>query len=103
VTSDSLSAWLAGLLRARRLVLIKRCEIEDGGLTASGLAGRGIVDPAFPSFLAASKVPGFLVGPDEPARFAEAMRRDTPVGREIMLVAASASTHHGEEAGASRD
>jgi dihydroneopterin aldolase len=102
VTSDSLSAWLAGLLGARRLVLIKRGEIEDGGLTASGLARRGIVDPAFPGFLAASKVPGFLVGPNEYGQFVEAMRNGAPVGREIMLVAEGTSTHHGGEAGALR-
>jgi 5-(aminomethyl)-3-furanmethanol phosphate kinase len=103
VTSDSLAAWLAGRLQARRLMLIKRCEIEGGGLTASELAKRGLVDLAFPGFLAASKVPGFLIGPSEHAQFAETMRDGARVGREIMLVGEGASTHHGGEARTSRD
>lgn len=53
VTSDSLAAWLAGRLGARRLLLIKHHALS-GLAEARDLAARGIVDPAFPQFLDAS-------------------------------------------------
>src|SRR3974390_1741380 len=55
VTSDSLAAWLAGRLGARRLVLMKQVEVSPDG--PERLAASGIVDRAFPGFLAASGVP----------------------------------------------
>lgn len=69
VTSDSLAAWLAGRLHARRVVLIKSVEPPDGA-TAADLAGRGIVDPLFPDFLARSGADFWCVGPagQEPLR-----------------------------------
>lgn len=51
VTSDSLAAWLAGELSADHLVLVKH---EAARVDAEELAARGIVDPAFPRFLARS-------------------------------------------------
>jgi dihydroneopterin aldolase len=51
VTSDSLAAWLAGELPASRLVLVKPGAAR---MDAEALAARGIVDPAFPGFLARS-------------------------------------------------
>jgi dihydroneopterin aldolase len=53
VTSDSLAAWLAGCLGARRLLLIKQAALS-GAAQARDLAARGVVDPLFPRFLAAS-------------------------------------------------
>ena len=49
VTSDSLSAWLAGKLGARALSLVKSVEppCQDPG----GLRRAGIVDPEFPAWL----------------------------------------------------
>jgi len=41
VTSDSISAWVAGQVGARRLVLVK----------AAGASGREVVDPCFQPFL----------------------------------------------------
>jgi dihydroneopterin aldolase len=53
VTSDSLAAWLAGRLGARRLLLIK--HVSPAGLAeARDLSMRGLVDTAFPQFLDAS-------------------------------------------------
>jgi dihydroneopterin aldolase len=63
VTSDSLAAWLAGRLGARRLLLVKHVEPEADELRASDLAARGVTDPAFPGFLRGSGVETFLVGP----------------------------------------
>src|SRR5262249_8865194 len=46
VTSDSLAAWLAGRLGARRLVLMKQVDVPRD--FSENLATQGIVDPAFP-------------------------------------------------------
>jgi aspartokinase-like uncharacterized kinase len=59
VTSDSLAAWLAGELRASRLVLVKHGAAR---MDAGELAARGIVDPAFPRFLARSGVAVAVLG-----------------------------------------
>lgn len=50
VTSDSLALWLAGALGARRLLLVKPRAAETGAVAA--LVRDGLVDPAFPRFLA---------------------------------------------------
>ena len=60
VTSDSLGAWLAGALGAR-----------------------GIVDPCFPRFLAASGARAYLAGPADHAAFTAAVRSGSMVGMEI--------------------
>jgi len=62
VTSDSLAAWLARELGARRLVLVKHAGTRA---TAEELASRGIVDPAFPRFLARSSATLTVLGADD--------------------------------------
>ena len=69
LTSDSLSAWLAGRLKADRLVLVKHGEAGD----AAALAARGTVDPLFPAYLAAAGVPAFLADPQAPGLFAQGL------------------------------
>jgi dihydroneopterin aldolase len=86
VTSDSLAAWLSGQIGADRLILIKRVDSSGQEPTSAAvLAASGIVDPAFPRFLAGSAVPGFLLGPGEETSLAGALRFGTPVGRPIAL------------------
>jgi 5-(aminomethyl)-3-furanmethanol phosphate kinase len=48
VTSDSLSAWLAGRLRAARLVIVKSSPISGILASPEELAREGILDPLFP-------------------------------------------------------
>jgi 5-(aminomethyl)-3-furanmethanol phosphate kinase len=62
VTSDSLAAWLAGRIGAERLVLVKHIETMENALLASNLVACNMIDTAFPQFLAASGVPGFILG-----------------------------------------
>lgn len=65
VTSDSLAAWLAGKIGARRLVLVKHVEAMQNAMRAADLTARSIIDKAFMDFLAASDVPAFILGPTE--------------------------------------
>src|SRR5215470_2358935 len=65
VTSDSLAVWLAGKIGAERLVLVKQTEPAHGTARVADLAERDIVDKAFASFLAASGVPAFILGPKD--------------------------------------
>jgi len=72
VTSDSLAAWLAGRLGARRLVLVKHLDAPAGSISARDLVARGVVDPAFRRFLEASDVTACLLGPTDHGRLADA-------------------------------
>jgi dihydroneopterin aldolase len=104
VTSDSLAAWLAGTLLARRLLMIKRIDVGKdcigrGGsagapITAGSLAKAGVVDCAFPRYLAASGVAGFVLGPRHRKGLAQALRDDISIGCPIGLVARPEAIHH---------
>jgi 5-(aminomethyl)-3-furanmethanol phosphate kinase len=69
VTSDSLAAWLARRLRARRLVLVKSIPAPCA-LDPKALAESGAVDRAFPVFLAAAEVMLDWMGPGDESRLA---------------------------------
>jgi aspartokinase-like uncharacterized kinase len=84
VTSDSLAAWLAGRIGATRLLLVKHGAPEQP-VSAADLAARGVVDPAFPRFLAASGVPGFIAAPEAHAAAAAAIRAGGAPGARIDL------------------
>jgi len=83
VTSDSLAAWLAGVLGAKLLLLVKSSETPQGPVRAADLAARGVVDPCFPRFLAASGARAYLGGPSDHATFAAAVRIGSMVGVRI--------------------
>ena len=85
VTSDSLAAWLAGKLGARRLLLLKQVELPCAPVRAAVLATCGIVDPAFPRFLAASGVPAFVLGPADHMAIADALCDDPSRGTPIVV------------------
>ena len=65
VTSDSLAAWLAGELGAERLLLVKSAEPPTTPQSASALSARGLVDAAFPGFLAGSGCEAWCLGPGQ--------------------------------------
>jgi aspartokinase-like uncharacterized kinase len=84
VTSDSLAAWLAGKLRASRLLLLKQVELPRQPVAATELAEQEIVDPAFPKFLKASGVAAFILGPADHMAVPAALCHDLP-GTQIVL------------------
>jgi 5-(aminomethyl)-3-furanmethanol phosphate kinase len=69
VTSDSLAAWLARKLGARKLLLVKSTAAQ-GPLEPQRLAERGLVDLAFPAFVADDAFSWAYCGPGEQARLA---------------------------------
>jgi aspartokinase-like uncharacterized kinase len=85
VTSDSLAAWLAGRIGAKRVLLVKQLEPPPGRLRAADLVADGIIDPAFPRFLRASGAQAFIAGPAGHAAAAIAMRNGATVGAAIEL------------------
>lgn len=57
VTSDSLAAWLARVIGAFRLVLVKACAVPAAmERDAAALAAAGIVDRSFPQFMASTNL-----------------------------------------------
>jgi dihydroneopterin aldolase len=69
VTGDSLAAWLARRLAASALVLVKSVAAPRP-LDAAALAAQGLVDEAFPGFLAGSDIELDWAGPGEEPRLA---------------------------------
>jgi len=94
ITSDSLAAWLAGRFGVRRLVLVKHGAAPDGPVSAADLAARGVVDPAFPRFLAASGAQAFIVAPEAHAAAGAAIRTGGTVGTRIDLQQQDATGLH---------
>jgi aspartokinase-like uncharacterized kinase len=68
VTSDSLAAWLARHLDARRLVLVKSAPPPSGG--PADWAASGYVDPAFPGFTRGTSFATLCLGPGDEATLA---------------------------------
>ena len=85
VTSDSLAAWLAGRIGAKRVLLVKHVEPSADLLRAKDLVARGIVDPAFPRFLGASGAEAFIAGTTEHAAAAVAVHNGGMVGARVDL------------------
>ena len=85
LSSDSLAAWLAGVLGVSRLLLVKRIAGSQAGLSAADLAARGVVDPLFPQFLGASGATAYIAGPADHAAAAAAIRRAGSPGSRIAL------------------
>jgi len=84
-TSDSLAAWLAGHLGAQRVLLVKHGAFPTDPVRVDDLVARGIVDPLFPKFLAASRAMVSVVGAADHAFAATAMPRGLLPGAPIDL------------------
>ena len=85
VTSDSLAAWLAGHIGAQHLVLVKHGGPFDDPVGAVDLAARGIVDRAFPRFLAASGAQASIVAAEAFVSARRAVSKRGTLGAPIYL------------------
>jgi len=65
VTSDSLAAWLANGMRARRLLLVKSGVLPNGAACAAQLTAAGLIDRAFPRMIDQATHETWLCGPDD--------------------------------------
>ena len=83
VTSDSLAAWLSGMIGADRLILVKHVGAPSGLEQCQDLVAMGVVDEAFPQYLRKAAVSASLVGPADHAILAAAIRCGTPAGFPI--------------------
>jgi 5-(aminomethyl)-3-furanmethanol phosphate kinase len=84
ITSDSLALWLAGRLGAKACYLIKSiARARHANASATQLARDGIVDEAFPSMLAETRVPATLLCRGDQAAFAAALSGTEPFGTAI--------------------
>ncbi len=73
VTSDSLSAWLAKELKAEKLILIKRIEI-DPNVTLGELKKDNVIDSSFSSFVEGCCFESCYLSVDQNTRMQEALK-----------------------------
>ena len=72
VTSDSLALWLARLLNAERLVLVKACKVAPG-ITLADLGAEGVIDGRFEQWSRDAPFPIEVVEVGEVERVREAL------------------------------
>ena len=65
VTSDSLAAWLAKLVDARHLLMIKSVTPPAGEIAIGNLSRMGLIDRAFPEMAQTCSSRIWLTGPDQ--------------------------------------
>ena len=82
VTSDSLSAWLAGTIGAEKLLLIKQTDQFSEEDDIAALQSRGVVDEAFGAMMPSS-VRLFVAGPQHLAEAGSLMERGRLPGLNI--------------------
>jgi aspartokinase-like uncharacterized kinase len=74
LTSDSLAAWLARAIGARRLVLIKHGQFSEKGVSIGRLVEDGVVDRLFPHYVGHCGLTVSIAGPGDAPRLANALR-----------------------------
>jgi aspartokinase-like uncharacterized kinase len=79
VTSDSLSAWLAGRLNAANLLLVKSAAVRSDGTSYSDLALQGVVDAAFERFSACAAFATWLCHRQDYPHVREGLREPSHV------------------------
>ncbi len=84
VTSDSLAAWLAGVLGANRLVLVKAAEPPPHRGSAAELRDLGLIAKAFPSFIDGRGFETWCVSSAHHRDMARALESGTGPGTRIV-------------------
>ena len=74
LTSDSLAAWLACTIGARRLVLIKHGQFSARRVAVGKLVEDGVVDPLFPLYAGRRGLTVSIAAPVDAPRLADELR-----------------------------
>lgn len=82
VTSDSLAAWLAGRIRAERLLLIKQVEIGSEDVDLEMLVARQLVDDYLPRALS-GETELYIAGPESLGSARDALAASDVPGRLV--------------------
>ena len=83
-TSDSLAAWLARVLGASLLILVKSVRVTQSRADAEELVRRGWVDPLFPRSAAGAGCPIRLLGSGDQAVLTRMLNGEAPGGLEVL-------------------
>ena len=83
VTSDSLAAWLARRIGARRLYLVKHVDCPPASVGVEELRANGVIDPALRGFLHGSDIAAAILGPAEYGAATHAFAGSGRVGSRI--------------------
>lgn len=84
VTSDSLALWLAAELGARMAIFIK--QARPAPMRAGALTDAGIMDRAFPAFLASAGLPAYVAGPGDVETLGGVLGSGQPAGLSPVLL-----------------
>ncbi|WP_255428031.1 amino acid kinase family protein [Ramlibacter cellulosilyticus] len=95
VTSDSLALWLARLLNAERLVLVKACAVAPGSSLAE-LEAAGVVDARFEAWSQEAPFPIEVVACDALEGVRDALLGETAGSLPLALAAAAALRTRGQ-------
>jgi hypothetical protein len=97
VTSDSLALWLARVLNAERLVVVKACKVPAGS-TFTELSALGVLDARFADWSRDAPFPIEVVGSDALEEVRDALLGRTAFRPPVALarVVASASGGGGQ-------
>ncbi|RCW20837.1 aspartokinase-like uncharacterized kinase [Ciceribacter lividus] len=82
VTSDSLAAWLAGRIRAERLLLVKQAEIGPEDVDVETLVARQLVDDYLPRALS-GETELYVAGPESLGSARDALAASDIPGRLV--------------------
>jgi hypothetical protein len=91
VTSDSLALWLARLLNAERLVIVKPCKLQPGS-TLEELGALGVLDTRFDAWSRDAPFPIEVVEWDGIALVRDALLGGSSLALSVVLEAAIASS-----------
>jgi aspartokinase-like uncharacterized kinase len=84
VTSDSLAAWLARRIGARRLLLVKSTELGASEVSAEALSQRGVVDAAFPGYLRQGDFQTLILGATHYDLMPQLLNGGTAAGTQVL-------------------
>ncbi len=84
VTSDSLAAWLARRVGARRLLLVKSTDLGASEVSAEALSQRGVVDAAFPGYLRQGDFQTLILGATQYDLMPQLLNGGTAAGTQVL-------------------